>query len=126
MNQVQNKKILMIEDEDVFIDMFGGKLSQDGYDMTFAKNGAWGIKEATEKKFDLIIVDMVMPAMNGEEIITKLKLEETTKNVPIVVLSASVDDETKQKIETMDIATFFVKTHITPSELSQRIEEILK
>lgn len=125
MEQAQNKKILMIEDEDVFIDMFGGKLTQDGFDLTFAKNGAWGIREATENKFDLIIVDMVMPAMGGEEIITKLKLEEDTKNIPIVVLSASVDNETKEKIESMGVAAFFVKTHIVPSELSEKIKEIL-
>ncbi|HBR79307.1 MAG: Hybrid signal transduction histidine kinase and diguanylatecyclase/phosphodiesterase [Candidatus Moranbacteria bacterium GW2011_GWE1_35_17] len=125
MEQIQNKKILMIEDEDVFIDMFGGKLAQDGYDMTFAKNGAWGIREALENKFDLIMIDMVMPAMGGEEIINKLKLEESTKDTPIVVLSASVDDETKEKIEQMGITAFFVKTHIIPSELSQKIKEIL-
>ncbi len=120
-----NKKILMIEDEDVFIDMFGGKLSQDGYDMTFAKNGAWGLREAIEKKFDLIMIDMVMPAMGGEEIINKLKIEESTKNIPILVLSASVDEETRKKIEGMGIVAFFVKTHIVPSELSQKIKEIL-
>ena len=125
MEQAQNKKILMIEDEDVFIDMFGGKLTQDGFDMTFAKNGAWGIKEATENKFDLIIVDMVMPAMGGEEIISKLKIEEDTKNIPIVVLSASVDNETKEKIESMGVTAFFIKTHIVPSELSEKIKEIL-
>lgn len=126
MNQGQNKKILMIEDEDIFIDMFGGKLSQDGYDMTFAKNGAWGIREASEKKFDLIIIDMVMPAMGGEEIITKLKLENETKDLPILVLSASVDEETKKKVEDMGVAAFYVKTHITPGELSQRVSEIVK
>jgi len=124
MNQGQNKKILMIEDEDIFIDMFGGKLSQDGFDMTFAKNGAWGIKEALEKEFDLIIIDMVMPAIGGEEIITKLKLENKTKDLPILVLSASVDDETKKKVEEMGVVAFFVKTHITPGELSQRVNEI--
>lgn len=125
MEQTQSKKILMIEDEDVFIDMFGGKLIQDGFDVTFAKNGAWGLKEATEKEFDLIMIDMVMPAMGGEEIITKLKIEEETKNIPIVVLSASVDDETKEKIEGMGIVAFFVKTHIVPSELSEKIKGIL-
>lgn len=125
MEQMQSKKILMIEDEDVFIDMFGGKLIQDGFDLTFAKNGAWGLKEAMENKFDLIMVDMVMPAMGGEEIINKLKIEEETKNIPIVVLSASVDDETKEKIEGMGITAFFVKTHIIPSELSEKIKEML-
>lgn len=125
MEQMQNKKILMIEDEDVFIEIFGGKLIQDGFDLTFAKNGAWGLKEATEKKFDLIMVDMVMPAMGGEEIIAKLKIEDETKNIPIVVLSASVDEETQRKIESMGIEAFFVKTHIAPNELSQKIKEIL-
>lgn len=125
MEQTQNKKILMIEDEEVFIDIFGGKLIQDGFDVTFAKNGAWGLREATEKKFDLIMVDMVMPAMSGEEIIAKLKIEDETKNIPIVVLSASVDEETQKKVEEMGIEAFFVKTHIIPSELSQKIKEIL-
>jgi two-component system phosphate regulon response regulator PhoB len=125
MEYVQNKKILMIEDEDVFIDMFGGKLTKDGFAVTFAKNGAWGIKEATEKEFDLIILDMVMPAMSGDEIIAKLKIEEETKNIPIIVLSASVDEETKQKVEEMGVTNFFVKTHITPSELSKKVTEIL-
>lgn len=125
MDYVQNKKILMIEDEDVFIDMFGGKLTQDGFLVTFAKNGAWGFKEAQAQKFDLIILDMVMPAMSGEEIINKLRIEEETKDIPIIVLSASVDQETKQKIEELGIANFFIKTHITPSELSRKITEIL-
>jgi CheY-like chemotaxis protein len=126
MDQSQNKKILMIEDEDVFIDMFGGKLAQDGFNMTFAKNGAWGIKEALENKFDLILMDVVMPAMDGEEIITKFKVEEATKNIPIVVLSASVDDERQKKIEAMGVEAFYIKTHILPSELSEKIKEILK
>lgn len=126
MEQSQGKKILMIEDEDVFIDMFGGKLIQDGFNMTFAKNGVWGIKEAMEQNFDLIIVDMVMPAMGGEETIDKLKLEEETKNIPIVALSASVDNETRERIEKIGIAAFFIKTHIVPSELSEKIREILQ
>ncbi|HBI17433.1 MAG: Adenylate/guanylate cyclase [Candidatus Moranbacteria bacterium GW2011_GWF2_34_56] len=125
MEKTQSKRILMIEDEDVFIDIFGGKLVQDGFDVTFAKNGAWGIKEAMEKEFDLIMVDMVMPAMSGEEIIAKLKIEEKLKNIPVVVLSASVDIEAQEKIENMGITAFFPKTHIAPGELSQKISEIL-
>lgn len=123
--QLQNKRILMIEDEDVFIDIFGGKLQQDGFEMTFAKNGAWGLKEMENNDFDLVIVDMVMPAMGGEEIVTKMKLEEKTRNLPVVVLSASVDDETRRKIESLRISGFFVKTRITPGELSQEISKIL-
>ena len=120
------KKILLVEDESIFIEMFGEKLKQEGYQVESAKNGAWGIKRALEEKFDLFIIDMVMPAMTGEEMIARLKLEDKTKNVPIIVLSASVDCETQKRIEGMGINEFLIKTHITPSDLAEKVAEILK
>mgnify|MGYP003883377071 CR=1 FL=1 len=119
------KRILMIEDEEIFIDMFGEKLRQDGYDLTFAKNGAWGVKEALKNSFDLFIIDMIMPAMTGEEIVSKLKLEDKTKNIPIIMLSASVDDSVIKKMEELGIQGFYIKTQITPAELSRKVSEAL-
>jgi two-component system, cell cycle response regulator len=120
------KKILMIEDEEIFIEMFGDKLKQEGFDVSFARNGAWGVKEAMKEKFDLFIIDMVMPAMTGEEMIGKLKMEDQTKDVPIIVFSASVEDEAAKRVEEMGINSFFVKTQITPSELANKVKEILE
>jgi DNA-binding response OmpR family regulator len=119
------KKILMIEDEEIIIDMFGEKLKQDGFEVTFARNGAWGVKEALKEKFDLYIIDMMMPAMTGEEMVGRLKMEEETKNVPIIMLSASVEDQYVRKMEALGISAFFGKTQITPSELSKKVEELL-
>jgi len=119
------KKILLIEDEEIFIDMFSEKLRQEGFNVICAKNGAWGVKEALTGGFDLLIMDMVMPAMTGEEMIAKVKLEEKTKKIPIIMLSASVDDETRKRVEKMDIQGFYIKTQITPSELADKAGEIL-
>lgn len=119
------KRILMIEDEDVFIEMFGGKLEQDGFAVTFARNGAWGFKEALRGNFDLFIIDMMMPAMSGEEIVAKIKMEETLKNTPIIMLSASVDKIAEKEIKKLNIEDFFLKTQITPSELAKKVAEIL-
>lgn len=124
-NKEKKKKILMIEDEPVFLEMFGGKLEQEGYAVTLADNGAWGLKEALRKDFDLFIVDMVMPAMSGEDMVAKLKLEEKTKDKPIVILSASVDDQDRKKVEAMGITEFIVKTQVTPSELVKKISAII-
>lgn len=121
----EGKKILLIEDEDVFVEMFGEKLRQDGFQVEVAKNGAWGMKEALAKNFDLIIVDVMMPAMTGDEIIEKLKLEDRTKNIPIIALSASVDEKMSQKILGIGANAFFVKTQIIPSQLSKKVEELL-
>ena len=120
------KKILMIEDEEIFVEMFGEKLKQEGYAVSFARNGAWGVKDALSGKFDLFIIDMVMPAMSGEEMVAKLKMEDSTKNVPIIVLSASVEDKAAKSVEEMGINGFFVKTQITPSELAKKVKELLK
>lgn len=119
------KKILLIEDEEVFVEMFGKKLESAGYKVVYARNGAWGLKEALAKKFDLIITDMIMPAMGGEEIVGKLKMEEITKDIPIIVLSASVAEEGAKKVRELGITDFFVKTKIVPSDLSKRVREIL-
>lgn len=119
------KKILMIEDEKIFVEMFGEKLKQEGYAVSFAHNGAWGVKDALGGKFDLFIIDMVMPAMSGEEIVVKLKTDDNTKNVPIIALSASVEDKAAKRVEEMGISAFFVKTQITPSELAKKVGELL-
>lgn len=124
-NDEKKKKILMIEDEPVFLEMFGDKLEQEGYAVTLADNGAWGLKEALRKDFDLFIVDMVMPAVSGEELVAKLKLEEKTKDKPIIILSASVDDQDRKRVEEMGITEFIVKTQVTPSELVKKISAII-
>lgn len=118
-------KILMIEDEDIFIEMFGKKLKEDGYSVDFAQNGAWGVKEAIEGNYDLFIVDMVMPAMTGEEMINRIKLEEKTKNIPILMLSASIDESDAKSVMDLGIQGFLKKTQITPGDLAKKVDEIL-
>lgn len=119
------KRILFIEDEDVFLEIFGSKLEKEGYEVEYAKNGSWGLKEAMLKNFDLIIMDVVMPAMNGREVVEKLKMEEKTKKIPIIILSASADDKEKNQIEKMGVHEFLVKTHIVPSELCVKVKNLI-
>jgi CheY-like chemotaxis protein len=119
------KKILFIEDEEIFLEMFGKKLESEGYVVEYAKNGVWGSKLATENVYDLIITDMVMPAMSGEEIIKRLKLDDKTKNTPIIVLSASLIEEDIQPVREMGVSDFYEKTRLVPSDLARRVSEIL-
>lgn len=120
-----SKKILMMEDEEIFREMFGEKLIADGFEVDFAEDGVSGAKKALEGNYALFIIDMVMPNMNGDEIVAKLQLEEKTMSIPIIVLSASVDEEAQREMETRGINAFFVKTQLVPSELSKKVEEIL-
>jgi CheY-like chemotaxis protein len=124
-NGEAKKRILFIEDEEFFLEMFGKKLENDGYEVEYAKNGAWGSRMAAENKYDLFITDMVMPAMGGDEIVRRIKLDEKTKDIPIIVLSASISDEDAKAIKEMDISDFYEKTKIIPSDLSRKVAKLL-
>ncbi len=119
------KKILLIEDEEIFCEMFGEKLARAGFKVSVEANGAAAVKKALSEDFDLIITDMVVHGMTGDEIIANLRQEEKTANVPIIVLSASYADEEFKKVEQLGVENYFVKTRITPSELEKKATEIL-
>ena len=120
------KKVLIIEDEDVFIEMFGDKLIQEGFEVVSAKNGRWGIKEAEAGGFDCILIDMMMPAMNGYEAIKELRANENTKTTPIIILSNSaLDSEVKQALD-LGANAYQVKTQVTPGEVAEEVKEFIK
>lgn len=123
----RDKKILFIEDEEIFLEMFGKKLEDEGYIVEYAKNGAWGVRMATENDYDLIITDMVMPAMGGEEIIRKIKADDRLKDIPVIVLSASLIEEDIKPVREMGIKEdFYEKTKLIPSDLARRVNKILE
>jgi len=124
--QPNGKKVLIIEDEDVFIEMFGDKLKQEGFEVVSAKNGKWGLKEAEQGGFSCILLDMMMPAMNGFEAVKELRTNEDTKNTPIIILSNSaLDSEVSQALE-LGANEYYVKTQITPAEVAERVKELTK
>ncbi len=120
------KKILFVEDEDIFIEMFGKKLEDEGFMVEYARNGALGLKEALANSYDLFIIDMIMPAMTGMEMIERLKLEEKTKNIPVIAFSASLEEKEFAKIKELGVEDYYIKTRIIPSDLAKRAKEILE
>jgi CheY-like chemotaxis protein len=120
------KKILLIEDEPVFVEMFSKRLRSEGYEVVAKQDGEAGLAEALAQVYDLIITDVMMPHMDGREFIGKLRDEEKGKNVPIFLLSASVsmeDASVKTLTDAGIVTKAFLKTEITPSELTYAVNE---
>ena len=118
------KHILIIEDEQVFAEMFLRRLTDEGYKVVSKENGLAGKDEALANHYDLIITDAVLPGMTGAEIIRKLRDEESTKAIPIILLSASLDEQ-QFKEASIGATKAFLKTQITPSELVYEINTML-
>jgi len=120
------KKVLIIEDEDIFIEMFGDKLKQEGFEVVSAKNGKWGLKEAEQGGFDCVLLDMMMPAMNGFEAIQELRANVITKNLPIIILSNSALDSEVKKALDLGADAYHIKTQVTPGEVAEEVKELIK
>ncbi len=118
------KRILFIEDEAVFIEMFSRRLRDEGYEVVTMQEGISGLEAAMNQSFDLIISDVLMPGMDGREVIQRLREIEEKKFVPIFVLSASLEDEQlKALTESGLVNKTFMKTQITPSEFAYAVND---
>lgn len=120
----RKRHLLFIEDEEVFINLFVDRLKKGGYRVSVARTGAEAFVVMEEEKVDLVITDMILPVMRGDELVARLRYDEKTKSIPIIVITASATDEQVQSVKSMGIQGFYLKTRITPSELATRIKEI--
>ncbi len=85
---MNRKKILVIDDETEFVDMLKMRLEANRYEVITAADGAEGVDKALKEGPDLIILDIVMPKMDGYQVLLRLKNEDQTRHVPIVMLTA--------------------------------------
>ena len=108
-----NNKILIVDDIPINIQMAMNILKDEGYKMYYAKSGEMALKLIDENDFDLILLDIMMPEMNGFEVCLKLKSNDKTKNIPIIFLSgkdSSTDIEEAYAVGGID---YVVKPFIT-------------
>jgi CheY-like chemotaxis protein len=118
---------LFIEDEAVFVEIFCKRLRDEGYEVVAKSEGLSGLNEALNGNFDMIISDVMMPGMDGLEIISRLREIEKKKYTPIFVLSASLEDDHLQSLVASGLVNrSFLKTYITPSELAYAVNDFFK
>ncbi len=84
------KKILVVDDEPDFIRIVLAKLKSNGYEAISATNGKEAIKEAQLQKPDLIVMDIIMPDMDGSDAVRLLQADEKTENIPIIFISGAM------------------------------------
>jgi len=121
---MNGKKVLVVDNEIHIVHVVSIKLRNNGYEVIAAENGAEAFELAREKKPDIIVTDYQMPVMTGTELVKKLRENEETKKIPVIMLTArSLVLEDEQKDE-MLIAAFLSKP-FSPKELLRTIEDIL-
>ena len=118
------KKVLVVDDEEFVRQLIQIKLKFCGIQTIEAENGVEAIEKALAEKPDLILLDIMMPKMNGFETCQRLKSIEETSHIPIVMLTARGDPSAKERGESAGALEYLTKP-FSPQKLAERIIEIL-
>ncbi len=120
-----NKKVLIIDDDVTLLEMYVERLRLEGFEVLSAFNGEEGIKLATELKPHIILLDIMMPKMDGFQTIEKLKADEATRSIPVIFLTALIQDATRDKGVRAGATDFIVKSETMPGEVIAKIKKVI-
>lgn len=121
---MSSRKILIIDDEEDLRELLSVRLSNEGFDCRTAFDGEDGVEKAKAEKPDLVVLDLLMPRIDGYEVARRLKSDPATKDTPIIVLTAAATPGLKQNIFHSGVADCVIKP-FEPSELIEKIKKAL-
>jgi len=120
------KKILLIEDDPFLIDIYSTRLKDSGLLVDIATDGQTGLRKLKENKFDLLVLDIVLPHINGWQILREIEKDERLQDLKIFVFSnLGQKDEVKKGLK-LGVIKYFIKAHFTPKEIVEEIKKALK
>lgn len=118
-------KILIVEDDAFLSDLYMHTFSFSGFDTHVAKDGLEGLEKAFQVKPDIIFLDIMMPKMNGLELLKKLREEVTTKDIPVVVLSNFSDEILAKEAMAQGALAYIIKSEYEPKQVIQMANDWL-
>ncbi len=119
-------KVLIIEDEEMLVNMYISKFEKEGYQAEKASNGRIGLEQAKKINPDIILLDIMMPEMDGFMVLKNLKKDTSTKNSPIIMLTNLGQEEDIEKGNKLGATDYLVKANLTPAQVVDKVKEILK
>lgn len=120
-----NKKILIVEDDMALFNMYSVELKIKGYDVLNVNDGLQALSKAKEFRPDIVLLDIMLPGMNGLNILTELKADPQTMDMPIIMLTNYGSEDNVKKALESGAADYIMKYKILPSELADKIEVVL-
>lgn len=119
------QKIAIIEDDIAISQMYRMKFENEGYDVETADNGKSGLELAESFSPEIILLDLMMPEMNGDEMLAKLRSSDWGKDIKVIVLTNMGEQEALNRLKDLGVDSFIVKAEMTPKEVSEFVKKRL-
>jgi len=120
-----NKKILIVEDDMALFNMYSVELKIKGYDVLNVNDGLQALPKAKDYQPDIVLLDIMLPGMNGLNILTELKSDPQTSEVPVIMLTNYGSEDNVKKALESGAADYIMKYKILPSELADKVDAVL-
>lgn len=120
------KHILLVEDDPFLVDIYTTKFKKANLEVEVATNGEEALAKLKEKTPDLVVLDLVLPRIDGWEILSKIKANPKLKNLKVVVLSNLGQKEEVEKGLKLGATKYLIKAHCTPSQVAEEVKRCLE
>ena len=120
------KKILIVEDDKFLRELIVRKLTNEGYQVSEATDGESGVKAIKAEKPDLVLLDLILPGIDGFEALTRIRQDQETAGIPVIILSNLGQKEDIERGLKLGATDYLIKAHFAPGEIVEKITAILK
>ena len=120
-----SKRILIVEDDSFIEELTAKKLEKAGYEVIAVQNGKDALMKANEDHLDLVICDLVIPNMDGFEVIRQMRVMEKTRETPIAVFSNLADSDALDKATKAGATKFLIKANFSLSDVVMEVENLI-
>jgi len=120
------KNILIIEDDKFLRELIVQKLTKEGYDAAEAIDGEEGVKKVKAVKPDLVLLDLILPGIDGFEVLKRMKEDPSLVQIPVIILSNLGQKDDVVRGLKLGAADYLIKAHFTPREIIDKIKNIVK
>ena len=118
--------VLLVEDDTFLGNIYKTKFDMEGFKVSVAENGEEGLADAKKKKPDIILLDILLPKLDGFRVLEKLKADDELKNIPVILLTNLGQKDDVSKGLEAGAADYLIKAHFKPSEVVDKVKKVLK
>ncbi|HET7528684.1 MAG TPA: response regulator [Candidatus Saccharimonadales bacterium] len=112
-------KIAIIEDDLAIAQMYRLKFEAEGYKVEIAENGKLGLELCEHMRPDLVLLDLMMPEMNGDEMLAKMRSTDWGKDIKVIILTNVGQQEAPDQLKNLSVCDYVVKAEMTPKQVAE-------
>lgn len=117
--------VLLVEDDSFLANIYKTKFEMEGFKISISENGEIALADVKKKKPAIILLDILLPKLDGFAVLSKLKEDKDTKDIPVILLTNLGQKDDVQKGLDMGAVDYLIKAHFKPSEVVEKVKKVL-